>query len=152
MTRTAIDPEFVAEQNALLLANLKEDYTHLAGQLARRGVDIEKITARVASLRVAIPSWGVGTGGTRFARFPGAAALSPRARPVLGQLARDRAGAARRLAPVSRAQALRARALFDRRQRVGRELLVREPARPARPVPRGPRAPRAEPEHRDGCC
>ena len=73
MMRTAIDPGFVAEQNALLLANLEEDYAHLARQLARRGVDIEKITARVAGLRVAIPSWGVGTGGTRFARFPGTA-------------------------------------------------------------------------------
>ena len=27
--------------------------------------------ARAAAFRVAIPSWGVGTGGTRFARFPG---------------------------------------------------------------------------------
>ena len=27
---------------------------------------------KVAAFAVAIPSWGVGTGGTRFARFPGA--------------------------------------------------------------------------------
>ena len=34
-------------------------------------VDIEALTARAAAFRVAVPSWGVGTGGTRFARFPG---------------------------------------------------------------------------------
>ena len=40
------------------------------GRLARRGVDIEKLTERAMAFRVAVPSWGVGTGGTRFARFP----------------------------------------------------------------------------------
>ena len=29
------------------------------------------VTRAVANFRVAIPSWGVGTGGTRFGRFPG---------------------------------------------------------------------------------
>ena len=29
------------------------------------------IVAKVEAFGVAIPSWGVGTGGTRFARFPG---------------------------------------------------------------------------------
>lgn len=37
----------------------------------RRGIDIQQICAQVAQFGVAIPSWGVGTGGTRFARFPG---------------------------------------------------------------------------------
>ena len=50
---------------------LEEDYAHLGRQLARRGLDIEALVARAAAFRVAIPSWGVGTGGTRFARFPG---------------------------------------------------------------------------------
>ena len=34
---------------------------------------IDAITEKVAQFFVAVPSWGVGTGGTRFARFPGAA-------------------------------------------------------------------------------
>jgi L-rhamnose isomerase/sugar isomerase len=50
---------------------LDEDYEHLARQLRRRGVEIEDLTARAQSFQVAVPSWGVGTGGTRFARFPG---------------------------------------------------------------------------------
>lgn len=47
------------------------DYEALGVQLARRGVDIEAVRRRAATFGVAIPSWGVGTGGTRFARFPG---------------------------------------------------------------------------------
>ena len=30
-----------------------------------------QVKAKVAAFAVAVPSWGVGTGGTRFARFPG---------------------------------------------------------------------------------
>ena len=44
---------------------------HRRAQLGRRGIDIDAIVAKVAAFGVAIPSWGVGTGGTRFARFPG---------------------------------------------------------------------------------
>src|SRR5260370_40549134 len=34
-------------------------------------MDIERIVTAVQRFGVALPSWGVGTGGTRFARFPG---------------------------------------------------------------------------------
>jgi L-rhamnose isomerase/sugar isomerase len=50
---------------------LHEDYGTLGRRLQRRGVSIDEITARAMGFRVAVPSWGVGTGGTRFARFPG---------------------------------------------------------------------------------
>lgn len=50
---------------------LDSDYAHLGEVLARRGVDINAIKAKVSAYGVAVPSWGVGTGGTRFARFPG---------------------------------------------------------------------------------
>jgi L-rhamnose isomerase/sugar isomerase len=52
-------------------AALLDDYEHLGRQLARRGVDIAAVQARAAAFVVAVPSWGVATGGTRFARFPG---------------------------------------------------------------------------------
>jgi L-rhamnose isomerase/sugar isomerase len=61
----------IADDNGPRLAALDEDYAALARTLARRGVDIEAVTARAAAFRVAVPSWGVGTGGTRFGRFPG---------------------------------------------------------------------------------
>ncbi|MFN0113067.1 MAG: L-rhamnose catabolism isomerase [Paracoccaceae bacterium] len=66
-----INPALIAAENARAKATLDADYGHLGGVLARHGTDIDRITAKVAAFGVAVPSWGVGTGGTRFARFPG---------------------------------------------------------------------------------
>jgi L-rhamnose isomerase/sugar isomerase len=68
---TLIDAGLVAEHNAKLSSQLQADYEALGGMLARRGRDIEELTALAQRFAVAVPSWGVGTGGTRFARFPG---------------------------------------------------------------------------------
>jgi L-rhamnose isomerase/sugar isomerase len=65
------DANYIASANKALAATLSADYAALGMQLARRQVDIDDITRRVAAFKVAIPSWGVGTGGTRFGRFPG---------------------------------------------------------------------------------
>ena len=67
----SISPDFIAEQNAKDEAALAEDYAALGRQLERRQIDIEKMTRRAMDYAVAVPTWGVGTGGTRFARFPG---------------------------------------------------------------------------------
>jgi L-rhamnose isomerase/sugar isomerase len=66
-----IDDEFIAEQNQQTQSWVREDYDHLAKTLGRKSIDIEDLVAKAQAFRVAIPSWGVGTGGTRFARFPG---------------------------------------------------------------------------------
>ncbi|MDJ0685970.1 MAG: L-rhamnose catabolism isomerase [Alphaproteobacteria bacterium] len=66
-----IDGGLIEAENAASLAALQADYNALGEALARRGKDIEGLTQKVAAFGVAIPSWGVGTGGTRFARFPG---------------------------------------------------------------------------------
>ena len=66
-----IDPGLVVEDNARREGSLCSDYAHLGEQLSRRNIEIETITARVRALEIAVPTWGVGTGGTRFARFPG---------------------------------------------------------------------------------
>ena len=67
----AISADFIASENNKREANLGDDYAALGRQLARRGIDIEAITKRAMDYAVAVPTWGVGTGGTRFARFPG---------------------------------------------------------------------------------
>jgi L-rhamnose isomerase/sugar isomerase len=61
----------IGEQNARLAPALDEDYAALGRRLKRTGVDIDAVAAKVAAFAVAVPTWGVGTGGTRFARFPG---------------------------------------------------------------------------------
>lgn len=68
---TLIDAALVADHNDKLAAQLQADYDALGGMLARRGQDIDVLTALAQRFTVAVPSWGVGTGGTRFARFPG---------------------------------------------------------------------------------
>lgn len=66
-----ISVEFIGSENERFAADLAEDYGALGRQLERRGISIEAMTERAMAFAVAVPSWGVGTGGTRFARFPG---------------------------------------------------------------------------------
>ncbi|HEV2502660.1 MAG TPA: L-rhamnose catabolism isomerase [Mesorhizobium sp.] len=68
---TVIAGDVVEKSNAARERTLGADYAVLGEQLDRRGIAIDAILAKVEAFGVAIPSWGVGTGGTRFARFPG---------------------------------------------------------------------------------
>ncbi|MET4257909.1 L-rhamnose isomerase/sugar isomerase [Bradyrhizobium sp. S3.12.5] len=67
----SISADFIADHNARLDGATTEDYHALERTLARRGIDAEALVRKVTGFGVAIPTWGVGTGGTRFARFPG---------------------------------------------------------------------------------
>ena len=73
MTDTIIDPSVIDANNESRLADLNVDYDTLGERLERRGIDIDTVKSKVAAFNVAVPSWGVGTGGTRFARFPASA-------------------------------------------------------------------------------
>jgi L-rhamnose isomerase/sugar isomerase len=61
-----------------LIANLEDgaasghdaDVGAATDNLGRRGIDADHIISEVARFSVAAPSWAVGTGGTRFGRFP----------------------------------------------------------------------------------
>ena len=70
MTNLPISAELIEESNARELAALEDDYGALGRKLARTGIDIDAIKDRVAGFSVAVPSWGAGRGGTRFAKFP----------------------------------------------------------------------------------
>ena len=67
----AIPADFIAERTARLKPRSRRIMQRSARQLERRGIDIEAMTKRAMDFAVAVPTWGVGTGGTRFARFPG---------------------------------------------------------------------------------
>lgn len=67
----AITEDVIESGNAKLAQALAEDFDALGRQLSRRGISIEAMTERAMAFSVAVPTWGVGTGGTRFARFPG---------------------------------------------------------------------------------
>src|SRR5262249_3107911 len=66
-----IDEAFIGEQNQRAKAFLQKDYESLGDRLSRRNVNIADLTVKAQGFQVAVPSWGVGTGGTRFARFAG---------------------------------------------------------------------------------
>lgn len=68
---SVISQDQIQAHNATQKRHADTDYEYLGEQLARRNIDIDAIKHKVAQFGVAIPSWGVGTGGTRFARFPG---------------------------------------------------------------------------------
>ncbi|NBC16822.1 MAG: L-rhamnose catabolism isomerase [Bacteroidetes bacterium] len=66
-----LDPTRIAEHNDAAHEHHRRDYEHLGQHLQRRKVDIERIVEQVQAFAVAVPSWALGTGGTRFGRFPG---------------------------------------------------------------------------------
>jgi L-rhamnose isomerase/sugar isomerase len=69
---TAIEKAGPGAEGAERIRTLRRDYESLGERLDRRGIAVDAIKAKVAGFGVAVPSWGAGTGGTRFARFPGA--------------------------------------------------------------------------------
>ena len=60
----------IESQNAERRADLQDEYDSLGRALERRGIDIGAVTAKAGAFSVALPSWGSGRGGTRFAKFP----------------------------------------------------------------------------------
>jgi L-rhamnose isomerase/sugar isomerase len=66
-----IDREQIAELNQASVPALQRDVEHLAVQLdGSAQVSAEEIIGILTGFSVAAPSWAVGTGGTRFGRFP----------------------------------------------------------------------------------
>src|SRR5690606_24756846 len=48
-----------------------EAFDFLASRLTVDGHDVDALLTKIAALQIAVPSWALGAGGTRFARFPG---------------------------------------------------------------------------------
>src|ERR687891_2051942 len=65
-----IDHSRIGEENQIRLAWHESDLAHAMDVVERTGVDAEAVVAEVARFSAAAPSWAVGTGGTRFGRFP----------------------------------------------------------------------------------
>ncbi len=61
----------IAEDNDLQRFRLENDLAHVIDVVGREGVDAEAVIAEVVRFSAAAPSWAMGTGSTRFGRFPG---------------------------------------------------------------------------------
>ncbi|MEH6406379.1 MAG: sugar isomerase [Leeuwenhoekiella sp.] len=51
------------------LENQKNQFDFLAQNLTNQGVSVNEVINKLAAFQVAIPSWALGAGGTRFGRF-----------------------------------------------------------------------------------
>ena len=64
------------DSNQLNEINEKQLYEHqrnwsfLKESLTNKGVDVEDLIQKISDFQISIPSWALGTGGTRFGRFP----------------------------------------------------------------------------------
>ncbi len=65
-----ISEQRIQELNQSLQNDHQFRFNFLAEWLDRRGIAVQEIINQVAAFQVAIPSWALGTGGTRFGRFP----------------------------------------------------------------------------------
>ncbi|MDO8369072.1 MAG: TIM barrel protein [Saprospiraceae bacterium] len=46
-------------------------FQYISELLGNKGMDVQTIIEKIIAFQIAIPSWALGTGGTRFGRFPG---------------------------------------------------------------------------------
>jgi len=64
-----ITTEQIQDSNKADLGSHKENFDFLANKLTKNGHNVEAILSKLADFQIAIPSWALGAGGTRFGRF-----------------------------------------------------------------------------------
>jgi len=62
--------EDIAAFNAKHEKRHKREFTFAQEMLGDKGVDVASVVDKLKAFQVAIPSWALGAGGTRFGRFP----------------------------------------------------------------------------------
>ncbi|MFH0964763.1 MAG: TIM barrel protein [Planctomycetota bacterium] len=64
-----LSPDDIAAANKPLLERHSCDFSSLAARLSRDGIDPDSLLRRLGRLEIAVPSWALAAGGTRFGRF-----------------------------------------------------------------------------------
>ena len=64
------DSNKLIEINKKQLSEHQRNWSFLKESLTNKGVDVENLIQKISDFQIAIPSWALGTGGTRFGRFP----------------------------------------------------------------------------------
>jgi L-rhamnose isomerase/sugar isomerase len=68
-TQMKITAQHIADLNKLQDTVFNAELDIIKNKFAKKGVSVENIIQKVADFQVAIPSWALGAGGTRFGRF-----------------------------------------------------------------------------------
>src|SRR5690606_9519498 len=63
--------QLITAHNDQTLPNHRESFGYLSKRLEIQKVDVQKLINKLQDFQVAIPSWALGNGGTRFGRFSG---------------------------------------------------------------------------------
>src|SRR5690606_14606965 len=63
--------QLIAAHNDQTLPDHRESFGYLSQKLERRNIPILAILEKLQAFQIAVPSWALGTGGTRFGRFSG---------------------------------------------------------------------------------
>lgn len=64
-----ISKDKILDLNKIHHQEYQERYDFLGDQLSKKGIDVADIVKKISKFQVAIPSWALGAGGTRFGRF-----------------------------------------------------------------------------------
>lgn len=64
-----IDKNNISDHNKKYKNSFQNEFDFVSGKLEKKGINIEEIVKKVSDFQVAIPSWALGAGGTRFGRF-----------------------------------------------------------------------------------
>ncbi|MEP7236625.1 MAG: sugar isomerase [Ferruginibacter sp.] len=62
-----LDKQLIADSNTKVIAEHKRNFDFVSGGIN----NLQAILDKLVAFQIAIPSWALGTGGTRFGRFPG---------------------------------------------------------------------------------
>ncbi|SMD41587.1 L-rhamnose isomerase / sugar isomerase [Aquiflexum balticum DSM 16537] len=66
-----ITTDHIHSSNKPLEISHAREFNFLAENLEKKGLNVEALIQKIQALQIAIPSWALGTGGTRFGRFSG---------------------------------------------------------------------------------
>ncbi|SOE21273.1 L-rhamnose isomerase / sugar isomerase [Spirosomataceae bacterium TFI 002] len=64
-----ISQDQIASINAGYANDQEDSFNFLANNLDKKGVQVDEVVQKLSDFQVAIPSWALGAGGTRFGRF-----------------------------------------------------------------------------------
>ncbi|MEX2594877.1 MAG: sugar isomerase [Anditalea sp.] len=66
-----VEDQLIAAHNEQTLPDHRESFNYLKGRLEKKAIDFHHVIGKIKDFQIAIPSWALGTGGTRFGRFSG---------------------------------------------------------------------------------
>ncbi|HLT07418.1 MAG TPA: hypothetical protein VK014_07815 [Cyclobacteriaceae bacterium] len=63
--------QLIETHNDQTLPNHRESFGYLSQQLERKNISVDSLLEKLTAFQIAVPSWALGNGGTRFGRFSG---------------------------------------------------------------------------------